>query len=75
MDTYSLPLRLKKPYVELIEEIVRSCSCTWLCIYVYIQDAGIDSVTINSHHPFRHCLVFIFCIISLAKKEKGCNFS
>ena len=28
MDTNSLPLRLKKPYVELIEEIVRSCSCT-----------------------------------------------
>ena len=28
MDIDSLPLRFKKPYVEFIEEIVRSCSCT-----------------------------------------------
>lgn len=27
MEIGSLPLRLKKPYVQLIEELVRSCSC------------------------------------------------
>jgi len=27
MEIDNLPLRLKKPYVQLIEELVRSCSC------------------------------------------------
>ena len=27
MEIYNLPLRLKKPYVKLIEGLVKSCSC------------------------------------------------